>query len=177
MTLRNSLNLSDIIIGFEQVLKIEHNTEVPKLILASRQKLESAFQIQIKDNVYELQNEAMVRDSVQSFLAQVTECLKQMSMLTSLSMFDKKFSVNLYEVNYLGFAKDNLFIALRYLQDEVLYEKRDTFMPSLIRGVSRIETSRIRRLLIILVVLEDLGIKEGVAIISTYLYMGSYLNA
>lgn len=176
MSLRNNLDLSDIIIGFESVLKIEYRdaeSDAGRILLSSRQKLENAFQIQINDNIYALQNETMVRDSVQSFLAQVTECVKQMSLLTSISLFDRKFAVNLFEVNYLGFAKENMLNALKYLQDETLYEKRDTFIPTLTRGVSRVEASRIKRLLIVMLMLEDLGIKEGVAIIASYLYMGA----
>lgn len=176
MSLRNNIDLSEVILAFERVLKIEYRdaeSDAGRIILNSRQKLENAFQIQIKDDIYSLQNENMARDSVQTFLGQVTECLKQMSLLVSISLFDRKFAVNLDEVNYLGFAKDNLLVALKYLQDETLYEKRDSFIPTLKRGVSRVETSRIKRLLIVMLMLEDLGIKEGVSIISSYLYMGA----
>lgn len=172
MSLR-TMDMSEIIIAFEHVLKIEQEQDTGKAILSARQRLEGVYQVQLKDDLFAIQKGSHNNDAVQQLLSQITVCLKDLALLHSISLFDKKYAINLYDVNYLGFAKDTLQVSLRYLQDEVLYEKRHSFIPAIIKGTSRIESSRAKRLLTIMLLLESLGVKEGVALIASYLFLGS----
>ena len=106
------------------------------------------------------------------FLQELAECLKQLTALTSISMFTKKPPINLADVNYLGFTSETLTTALKYLQDRVCYEKRSTIVPALVGALNNVEMSQIKRLFIVMLVMEKLGIYEGVAACAQLLYIG-----
>lgn len=173
--IKESLNLPDILLGLENALKIEYNEkDAEKIKFKSRQRLEAAFQVRIVGSIYETQaTNRLVGDNLSLLLANVTENLKSLALLLSVAMFDRKLGMTVRDVNYLGFAKQDLQAALKYLQNEVLYESRTSFFPRLTQQVSYVEMSSIKRLLVIMIVMEDLGIKEGVSLISQYLYLGS----
>lgn len=171
--IRNTIALSDVLTALENQLRIEHTqSDIGEVRLQTRQRIEASFGIQINSRITEMQN-GLTNDSISSFLAQITESLKTLSLLLSVSLFDKKYAETLADVNYLGFSKQSLMTSLKYLQDEKMYARRQDFFPDLVRSIGKIDMSRIKRLLIVMVVLEDLGIDEGVAIIAMYLYSGA----
>jgi len=173
--IRSRVSINDILLGFENVLRIEYKErDVEVTIKKARQSIENSHQIQLGNDVFETQsaNARHVGEMLDTFLAQLTECIKSMSLLMSLTLFDKRKDMTLKDVNYLGFAQKQLQTALQYLQDETLYEKRENFLPILTRHTSNIEVNEIKRLLTIMLVMESLGVKEGVAVIASYLYLG-----
>jgi hypothetical protein len=172
--LRDKISLKEILIGFESALKIEYREpDVEKIAKEAKQRLEAAFGVRLSGNIYEdqIQNQ-LVGDSIDILLSQLVESLKSLSLLLSISMFDKVYGENLRDLNCLGFAEQKLKVALKYLQDEVLYSKRDTFFDQIVESVSRIDICETKRLLVIMIVMERLGISEGVALIAQYLYLG-----
>lgn len=171
--IRDTIVLPDILTALENQLRIEHTEQdIGQLRLQTRQRIEASFGIQISTRITEVSN-GLVNDSITSFLAQLTESLKSLSLLMAISLYDKKYSETLADVNYLGFSKQSLLTSLKYLQDEKMYARRQDFFPDLVRSIGKIDYSRIKRLLIIMVILEDLGVEEGVAIIAMYLYSGA----
>lgn len=173
--IRDTLNINDILIGFENTLCIDYraNEKIERIVKSSHERLENSYRVKLDKGVYVAQVEnQFVGDSLATLLLQLTENLKMLSLLTTVSMFDKEYGQTLKDVNYLGFAKDKLITALKYLQDRVLYEKRGTFFSSLVAHIDFLEFCPIKRLLCIMVVLEDLQISEGVAIVAQYLYIG-----
>ena len=88
-------------------------------------------------------------------------------------MFTKNPHFKLADVSYLGFTSETLTLALKYFTDKIQYEKRSTLIPSLIDGVNRLEVGTVKRLFVIMLVLEDLGISEAVAACAQLLYEGS----
>ncbi len=172
--LRETISLKDILIGFESTLKVDHREkDITKLKLLTKQKLENSFQVKFVGSLYDMQaSNRLVGDSLSILLAQLTENMKSLALLLSVALFDKRYGETLRDVNYLGFAPDNLLSALKYLQDETLYEHRKEFFGSLTLSLNNLEMCDIKRLLIIAVVLEDLGVREGVALIAQYLYLG-----
>ncbi|WP_105614127.1 hypothetical protein [Vallitalea okinawensis] len=173
--IRENLCLTDILIGFENTLRIDYkDSNVEKTKIATKRRLENLYQIHLVGDIYDLQaGDRLVGDQLSILLEQLTECMKSLALLLSITMFDKRFGQTLKDINFLGFEKDNLLSALQFLQDEILYESRESFFDNLVRSISAIQLCSLKRLLVIMVVLENLGIKEGVALIAQYLYLGA----
>lgn len=168
------LSLSSVLINLESILKIEYNEmSADRIIMTAKNKLENAFQVKFNKSVYELQAEnRLVADNLNIFLESVVDALKNMAFYTQNCMFNNKVPVNLADVNYLGFAKESLRVALRYLQSSSTYAQRESIITPLKSAVSNIEPCTIKRLFIIMLMLDDLGIYEGAGILAQTLYLG-----
>lgn len=172
--LSDMFNLQEVLRAFETTLRIEYTEEdVARTLKAAQQRLENAYQCRLDEPVYtvQAQNE-LVSENLENFILQVAECVKQLSALTSIAMFTKKPPINLADVNYLGFTSETLITALKYLQDRICYEKRGTIIPPITGALNNVEMSQVKRLFIILLMLERLGIAEGVAVCAQLLYLG-----
>lgn len=172
--LTDMFTLQQVLLSFENTLRIEYTeNEVARVIKAARQKLENAYQCRLDQPVYtvQAQNE-LVSENLNIFLQEVAECLKQLTVLTSVAMFTKKPPINLADVNYLGFTSETLTTALKYLQDRICYEKRSTIVPAITGALNNVEMSQIKRLFIIMLMMESLGLQEGVAACAQLLYIG-----
>lgn len=169
----NMLDLTQILVNFEVALRINYSIQdVNKLVKNSRDNIESMLHLELTKDIYTLRNEVSVTTEIDAFLARVLSCLKDMALYNEVCMFSRKYRDTLADVSYLGSDKTQTLKVLKYLQDEKLYETRDSFFNSIIRAVSYIPNNNIKRLLCIMIVLESIGIKEGVAIIAQYLYLG-----
>lgn len=168
------LSIDQILLSFESVLKIEYDErETHKILSGAIHRLENAYNVTIETDLYSLQaKNALVSDNLNILLAQICECLKSMALYTCVSMFNRSIGISLADVNYLGLSSAELRTALKYLQDKNLYEQRATIIPALTSAVTNIDMCTIKRLFIILLLLEVLGVKEGVATIAQYLYLG-----
>lgn len=175
MSIRSRVSLKEVLLGFENVLRIEYkDKDVENIIKRSKQAIENSYQIQLGSDIFDMESDRsrVIGEALDTFLAQLTECIKSMSLIVSLTLFDKRKDMTLKDVNYLGFNDLQLKTALRYLQDDVLYEKRDSFLSTLTRQTSNLAMNDIKRILTIILVLEKLGVKEGVAVLVQYLYLG-----
>lgn len=172
--LRNKLSLTDILIGFESALKIDYrDKDLEEQVVNAIYRLEDAYGIKFSGDLYEDQlNNQQLGDTIDLLLSQVLDKMRSLALMMSLSLFDKRYGESLRSCNYLGFHDEELRQVLTYLQDEVLYEKRKYFFGQLIKAAAGIEISDTKRLLVTMAVLERLGIKEGVALIAQYLYLG-----
>ena len=172
--LRYKLSLVNILMGFENALKIDYqDSDVEKIVKNSRQRLENLYGIKLSGDIYEDQiNTRLTGDRIDLLLTRVLEQMKSLALFISISLFDKRYGESLRDFNYMGFNEEELKEALKYLQDEVLYEKRNAFFHQIVKSTSNMEISDTKRLLVIMIVLEHLGIKEGVALIAQYLYLG-----
>lgn len=173
--MRDKISLKDILLSFESVLKIEYKErDIEKIRKQAKAAIENTFMVKLGDDIYTTQaSNRLIGDTLEVLMAQLTESLKNMALLLSITMFDRRSGETLRDVNYLGFAEAQLLTALQYLQDEVLYEKRSSFLPAMVRNSSNLEMGIMKRLLTVMFVLESLGVKEGVALIAQYLYLGA----
>ena len=87
-------------------------------------------------------------------------------------MFHRNIGISLADVNYVGFAKATLLQSLKYLQDIDCYQKREAIIRPLTTALTNVEMCTIKRLFTILLVLERIGVSEGVCVIAQYLYLG-----
>ena len=170
----DNLSIDSILLTFENNLKIEYRErETYKVIDNSVAALENAFKVKMDKDIYSLQTEnQLIGDNMSLLLAQIVECCKSMSFYTSLCMFNRSIGISLADVNYFGFAKTTLLQSLKYLQDKDCYTKRDAIIKPLTSALTNVEMCVVKRLVTIMLVLERIGVSEGVAIIAQYLYLG-----
>ncbi len=170
----DSQSIDSILLSLESTLKIEYDEKETKRTLdAAISRLENVYGIRIDKDIYTLQAEnRLVEGYIDTFLVQITECLKAMSFYIDTTMYMKNMCVSLADVNYLGLSKLELVTALKYFQDKKLYEERDIIVPVLTAAVTNIDMCTIKRLFIVLLLLERLGIPEGVCVIARFLYLG-----
>lgn len=175
MALRDLLDITLIVMGFENTLRIEYkqNKPVDSIITEAVKALEIIHQVHFDKTIYELQKDNdLIRDTLNTLIVNLEESLKQVSLLICISIFDNIYPETLADVNYLGINKEQLKTALKYLQNEELYKTRSSFFSTLISANDNVEFCIIKRLFVILGVLERIGMADGVAIIAQYLYLG-----
>ena len=97
--------LQDVLLSFEATLRIEYTeNDVSHIIKDAKRRLEAAYSCRLDKPVYTVQAQSeLVSDSLEDFLRQVAECLKQLTAITSIALFTSKPPINLADVNYLGF--------------------------------------------------------------------------
>lgn len=171
---KDTVSLDATLQQFETALKIEYKEKDTEAIIKSAiSSLELAYKVVFDKEIYSLQAEnQLVGDSIALLINQIQEACKSLSLYTSVNMFNRSIGISLASVNYLGFAKNELMQGLRYLQDCDLYQQRAGIIGPITTALTNIDVNSIKRLCIILLVLERLGVSEGVAIVSQLLYLG-----
>ena len=172
--LRDSISIDGILLSFENILKIEYKErETYRIIDNAVSALENAYKVTMDKDIYALQVEnQLLGDNLSLLLKSITDCCRQMSFYTALCMFHRNIGISLADVNYVGFAKATLLQSLKYLQDIDCYQKREAIIRPLTTALTNVEMCTIKRLFTILLVLERIGISEGVCVIAQYLYLG-----
>ena len=174
----DTLSIDSVLQAFESTLKIEYRDKETHVVISNAiSALESAFKVTLNKSIYEIQTENQLNsDNVTMLLGQITDCCKNLALYVQVAYFNRCIGISLAEVNYLGFAKPNIMQGFKYLQDKDLYEKRENVITPLTTALSNVEMCTIKRLCTILLVLERLGVAEGVAIIAEYLYLGGLVS-
>lgn len=173
-----SLSLTQTITSLESVLKIEYSNEakVDEIIKDAIKRLENANGITIDKDIYSLQAENQLATNVlDRFVLDVTECLKQLSLYICLQTFNHSVGFTLADVNYLGTARAKLLAGLKYLLDKNFYPRRADIINMIAGTLDSVPLNKIKRLFVALLLLEKLGITEGVAIVAQLLYMGGII--
>lgn len=174
--LDNQISLNNILVSFEGTLKIEHLEEarVEDCIRDAIARLEETYGTKLDKSVYALMDEnQLTADNLNLFLRDIKACLEQMSLFIQLKLYHKNFAVTLADVNYLGYAKKSLLTALKYLQDATEYTRhRDDVITPLYNTLNNINMCSIKRMFVVMLMFDRLGIDEGVAIMAELLYLG-----
>lgn len=174
--LRDMVDLNNSILAFETVLKIEYEeNETKRVVDSAVRRLESAWGMRIEGTtLYKLESENIsLADNVQNILQQIMECTKTVAFLFQCGMFYHSIPITLSTVKYLGIGKEQLRSVLRYFQNNDEYYLAENAVQQLYMGLDGIDMSTVKRLFIILLVLDKLGVREAVAIVAQYLYYGS----
>lgn len=174
--LKNMVNLNAVILSFETVLKIEYEENDTKRVIAnSVRRLETSYGVRIEGKtLYELESDNInLADTIQNLLQQALECTKSLSFLFQCGMFTHAIPITLSTVKYLGLGKEALQSILRYFQNVDEYYLASNAVPQIITCLDGIDMSEVKRLFIILLMLDKLGLQEAVAIVAQYLYYGS----
>ena len=176
----DNISLSDILSGIEGVLKIEYVNEctVEDTIKAAVNRLEDTYQLNLRDkDLATVQSESqLMADYVSELLKEIHSCLEQMSFYISLKLYHKNHALTLSDINYLGYSKSQLLTALKYLEFEDEYKgKREDLIKPITRALNNINMCTNKRIFVIMLMLERLGLYEGVSIYARLLYMGGLI--
>lgn len=173
------VSLTNILVSFEGVLKIEYTAEerTSDIIDKAIERLESTYSTLDKD-IYTLQSEnQLAADKLNLLLRDIKAVLEQLSFFIQLKLFHKNVPFTLSDINYLGYAKTQLLTALKYLQDVDSYKQRHSdICKPLYNTLDNIGICTPKRLFVCLLMLERLGVTEGVSLIAQLLYMGGLVQ-
>ena len=175
--LNNSISLNEVLLSCESTLKLEYSADasVDETIKDAIDRLENTYQVTLDKSVFDIANESQLSaDNINLFLRDVKQCLANLSLFFSLKLYHKDFDVFLADVSYLGYNKNQLLTALQYLQDKSFYKQhRDTIINPLANNLNtNVSMCTIKRLFIILLMFDKLGIPEGVSCVAQLLYIG-----
>ena len=95
------------------------------------------------------------------------------SFLFQNGMYHHSIPITLSSVKYLGLGKVALQTILRYFQNEDEYYLSKNTIPQLVLGLDGVDMCTVKKMFIILLVLDQLGITESVSVLAQYLYYGS----
>lgn len=175
----NDSSLNNIMYGIEGVLKIEYIGEqkVDEVINAAISRLEDSYGFPFDKDIYQLQSESQLcSDGVSKLLSEVRNCLEQFAFYLQLKLYHKNHTLTLSDVNYLGYSKKQLLTALKYMQDAKEYKvHRESVITPLYNTLNNINMCSNKRLFVILLMLDKLGIKEGVSVVAQLLYLGGLI--
>lgn len=171
----DNLTLTHICTSFEGVLKLEYNDNMrtEECLDNAIKSLENAYAIKIDKDIYSLQAEnSLVSQQLDQLLLSITECMKTTALYTTLAIFNHNIGISLADANYLGCARERLLTGLKYFQDKDLYPKRSQIVSTISEALNTIAINHVKRLFMILLILERLGVSEGVAIVAQLLWLG-----
>ena len=174
--LRDMADLNNTLLSFETVLKIEYEESVTERVIGNAiKRLENAYGMKISGTtLYELEaSNINLADTIQNLLQQVLECTKTMAFLFQCGMYQHSIPITLSTVKYLGIGKEALKTILRYFQNVDEYYLAQNAVQNLSLGLDGIDMSPVKRLFVIMLMLDRMGLKEAVAIVAQYLYYGS----
>lgn len=174
------VSLNSILVSFEGVLKIEYapDQRVQDTIDKAIQHLENTYGTTFSKDIYSLQSEnQLTADNLDLLLQDIKSCLEQCAFFIQLKLFHKNVPFTLSDVNYLGYAKSNLLTALRYLQDDgqAKLHSHEVIKP-LYNTLDNISMCTPKRLFVVMLMMDRLGVTEGVALFAQLLYMGGLIQ-
>lgn len=174
--LSNMTVLTDNLLAYESVLRIEYIERGTEEIIASAiRKLENKYAIKLVGTTLgeASRTNTHVAKIVETLLKQVLDCSKTTSFIFMCGMFNHNLPITLGAVKYLGLGKEALQLMLRYFQNSDEYSITQDTVPQIIAGLDGINMGTTKRLFVIMLVLDRLGIREGAAIIAQLLYYGT----
>lgn len=169
------LRLTDILVGLETVLGIDYTkTESRQLINQSIRNIENSHNISLKGTVEDcLKDEILSEANALNFLVMLSERIKDLSLYLNSCMYNGYYGeCRLKAVNYLGFAEQSLLTALKYYQFKKLAQYKENVQESILDALDCVELQEVKRLFIIMFVLDRIGVQEGASIIACLLYLG-----
>lgn len=175
----NTISFNSILVSFEGALKIEMtgDQKVSSIIEQAVERLENTYSCKFDKSIFDLQAEnQLLAESVNILLRDIEQCLAQMSLYLCLKVYHKNLPITLSDVNYLGYAKEELLRNLQYLIDESQsIQYSEDIARSLYNTLNNIPMCSVKRMFIILLMFERLGVAEGMSIMAQVIYLGGLI--
>lgn len=171
----DKFSLTQVCTSFEGVLKLEFgaDTKTEECLNNAIKSLENAYNITIDKDLYTLQAEnSLVSQKIDTLLQGITECMKAMTLYTCLATYNHNVHFSLADANYLGFARTLLMTKLKYFQDKDLSRDKEQTVRAISDALNQIPIGHTKRLFMILLMLERLGVSEGSAVVAQLLFLG-----
>lgn len=174
--LSNMVVLTDNLLAYEAVLRIEYTERETEMVINSAiRRLENVNGVKLAGTTLDAvaKTNTHVAGIIESLLKHILECSKSTSFIFMCGMFNHNLPITLSSVKYLGLGKEALQLMLRYFQNVDEYAITQDTVPQIVAGLDGISMGVTKRLFIIMLVLDRLGVREGVAIIAQLLYYGT----
>lgn len=176
MSFDNDISFNGFLTSLESTLSLEMQSEqtVQEIIDAAVIRLENMYACTLDADLFTIQGEnALVADNISHLLRDLQMCLCQIAFYTNLKLYHTNMAITLSDVNYLGYSKAVLLTSLKYLQYEKEAEShREDIIKPLYNTLNNITMCTVKRLFISMLMLDRLGVYEGVAVIAQLLYTG-----
>lgn len=172
----DTVSLNSVVVTLENVLciEIDSNMNTRETVDAAIERIENTFSVSFTKDMFSLMEESqLVGDQLSIFARDLKNALANLSFYTDLKLFHEDLAITLADTNYLGYARDQLLTALRYLQCKGEYHKHaDEVVEPLYSALDNILACTVKRLMTIILVLHKLGVEEGVAAVTRIVYLG-----
>lgn len=173
--LADMVHLPDILVSLETTLRIDYSeTTVEKILDKALRSLSEAYQRDFTEKtVYEIMAKSMVSaESMEILCHRIMSDLASLSFYESCTTFKRRSDISLARINFLGYTAPALRSVLKYLQFESAYEEGAMALPAIIQGCNNLAFCEEKRLFIILLLLDRLGLREGVNVVARFLHIG-----
>lgn len=117
------------------------------------------------------------RNEIVNFIMNLKVIHSNLSGYCHMIRYISSVSINLSNINYLGYTKDNLDAALIALQRDTTQVKATDALQSIKSKISTIVNSHEKRFLVCMIVADNLGLGEIVASIAEIFYLGGKICA
>lgn len=174
-----STALNECIVSLENVLKLDYGTDrtVADVLTTAKQNIENTYGVEIGDKtIYEVQAENQLSaQNIELFLRDLTLALQQLALFTSVAIYDKQVPISLADVNYVGYASDQLITSLAYMMDKDLYATHHKeIVAPLTLSLDSVPLNSVKRLFTIVFMLDKLGVYDGASVVVQLLYLGGH---
>lgn len=176
MNITECYNLHEIVRELELALQIEdgdlRETDIDRLIINVKKKIDRQYQVDVtnyKVDSPELELSNM-QESIALFIENIARIHSKLCGYCQIRRYLASSEVSLEDINYIGLTRESLKANLQALQ-RLYYQPRLTdFIAVLKKKLPSISNSWEKRLLVLVVVCEDLGFNEVAACIGEILY-------
>ena len=145
------------------------------IIKRAKENLENRLQCKLTESVYTLQaKNALVSQSIDAVLNGVSAGIELLATLYAMSIYlkDRK-NFDMADVNYLGQDRGRLATGFKMLADRVYSRQaHDEMMAAIKSQLNNMTMNQLKRLLLVMIMFDELGIDEGVATCANLLYLG-----
>lgn len=174
-----NISINELLVSLESVLLLEFREDMKTAdtLAAAIERIENTYAISLTEDVFTLMDKSeLIGSSLSIFMRDLKTALSQLSFYTSMKMYHKDLAISLSSVNYLGLAREELMNALRHLQDKNQSAKYSAeIMPPVENALDQVPMCTIKRIFCSLLMLNRLGVHEGVSILANLLYLGGLI--
>lgn len=176
----NDLSVNEILVSLESVLLLEYQPDMrtDDIISAAIERLENSKGIKFDRGLFELIELSELNFNQLSLLMRdLKTALSQLAFFTDMKFYHKNLAVTLSSVNYLGLSREELLNALKYMMDVHKFQKYHTnIIPPIKDALNQVPLCTLKRLFVCLLMLYQLGVYEGVAVVARLLYLGGLVS-
>lgn len=174
--LDDRISFNKVLVSLESTLKLEvmGDNTTQQTIDNAVANLENTYHCTFDRDVWLLMGESQLSSvSLSQLVNNLQQALAELSLYIELKLYHKNLAISLADVNYLGYAKEQLNSALKYLQDVKLAQpNRQEYIKPYYTTLNNIPMCMVKRLVIVMLMLDRIGVYEGVAIVAQLLYLG-----
>jgi len=166
----SSISLTDLLLQIETILKINYNEDSVETVVSNAVRtLEDQYSVSLSEGI---QRAVIVNPNTEMLCKDLLAALGKFSLYVFGSMYKRKIAFSLSDSRYLGYNKEQLLQALKYLQTEHPREQIADIISSLKVATSKLSNTEVKRLFVCLIVLYEINALEEMALLADALFLG-----